>query len=110
MIRVHLWRELVAVRPGLECDLRGLHWMHLMTGNAGEVATFETGRFLHAVHLAPRHSDHPVAPETIVKKIGLGRVDEILLRGVILFVRLNDEALHQILLARTKLSALPVPI
>ena len=45
--------------------------MHLVTGDAGKISAFETGRLLHAVDLPPGHSNHAVAPEAVVKKIRL---------------------------------------
>ena len=42
-------------------------------------AAFETGRCLHAIDFASGHPNHPVAPETVAKKIRLGLANEILL-------------------------------
>ena len=110
LIGFHLRRQLIAPRPGLERDLRRPGRMHFVAGDAGKVSALETGRLLHAVHLPARHPNHPVAPETVAEKIRLGFMNKFLLLGVILFVRLNHETLHQILFARAKLPAMPIPI
>ena len=84
--------------------------MHLVTGNAGKISAFEAGRLLHSIRLSPGHSNHSVSPEAVAIKIRLRSPDEILLGGMILFVRLNDKPLHEILFPRTKFPAVPVPI
>ena len=110
LIGIHSRRELIAPRPCVERDPGRRFRMHLVTGDAGKISAFETGRLLHAVRLAPGHSNHPVSPEAVAKKIRLRSPDEILLRGMILFVRLDHEPLHQVLFSRTELPAVPVPI
>ena len=84
--------------------------MHFVAGNAGEFAAPKTGRRLHAVEFASRHANHPIAPESIVKKIRLATVNEILLFSMIRGAGLNHEALRQIASAGTKSSAMPVEI
>ena len=84
--------------------------MHFVAGNAGEFASAKTRRPLHPVKFAPGHANHPIAPESIVKKIRLGPANEILLLSMIQRVGLNHEALREIASTGTKSRAVPVEI
>jgi len=84
--------------------------MHFVTGDAGEIAAAKTRRRLHCVELSSGHANHPIAPESIVEKIGLGAVDEILLFSMIRRVWLNYEALSEIVSAGTESGAVPIEI
>ena len=84
--------------------------MHFVAGEAGEFSAAKTGRRLHAVEFAPGHANHPVAPESVLKKIRLGPANEILLLGVIRRAGLDHEALREIASTGTKCGAVPIEI
>ncbi|PYJ76099.1 MAG: hypothetical protein DME77_07095, partial [Verrucomicrobia bacterium] len=65
---------------------------------------------MHPVKLPPGYANHPIAPESILKKIRLGAVNEILLFSVIWRVWLNHKALRKITSAGTESSAMPIEI
>ena len=84
--------------------------MHFVAGNAGEIAPAKTGRRLHAVQFAASHANHPIAPEPILEKIGLGAANEVLLLRVIRRIGLDHEALGEIASTGTESSAVPIEI
>ena len=71
LIGIHFRRQLIAPRPCIERDSGRRRRMHLVTGDAGKISAFETGRLLHAVRLSPGHPNHSVSPEAVLKKIRL---------------------------------------
>ena len=84
--------------------------MHFMARDTGEFSAPKTGRRLHTVELSAGYPNHAVAPESILKKIGFGAVDEILLFTMIRRVWLNDETLREIVGAGAESGAMPIKI
>jgi hypothetical protein len=84
--------------------------MHFVAGNAGEFTIAKTGRRLHSVELAPSNPNHSIAPKPVPEKIRLRAADEIFLFAVIGRVWLNNEALREIVSARTEIGAVPIEI
>src|SRR5437667_12506896 len=84
--------------------------MHFVAGNAGEFASAKTRRPLPPVKFAPGHANNPIAPESIVKKIRLGAVNEIFLFTMIRRVWLNHKTLGKVASARTESGAMAIEI
>src|SRR5262249_11123288 len=73
-------------------------------------ASAKTRRRLHSVEFAPGHTNHPVAPESIMEKIRLGAPNEIFLFRMIGRVWLNHETLRQFMSTRTESGAVSIEI